>query len=77
MKDKNPFNDAKVREAMELALDREAIKRVVMRGQSLPTGVANPPFVNGWTKELDAFRRRTSRRRRRCSPKPVIRTASR
>jgi peptide/nickel transport system substrate-binding protein len=53
--DKNPFNDPKVREAMELALDREAIKRVVMRGQSIPTGVANPPFVNGWTPELDAF----------------------
>ena len=53
--DKNPINDAKVREAMELAIDREAIKRVVMRGQSLPSGVAMPPFVNGWTPELDAF----------------------
>ncbi len=53
--DKNPFNDPKVREAMELAIDREAIKRVVMRGQSVPTGVATPPFVNGWTPELDAF----------------------
>ena len=26
-----------------------------MRGQSQPTGVIMPPFVNGWTEELDAF----------------------
>jgi peptide/nickel transport system substrate-binding protein len=53
--DRNPINDPKVREAMELAIDREAIKRVVMRGQSMPAGVAMPPFVNGWTPDLDAF----------------------
>ncbi|NNU79834.1 ABC transporter substrate-binding protein [Halovulum dunhuangense] len=53
--DRNPFNDPRVREAMELAVDRDAIKAVVMRGQSIPTGVANPPFVNGWTEELDAY----------------------
>jgi peptide/nickel transport system substrate-binding protein len=53
--DRNPFNDPLVREAMELAIDRDAIQRVVMRGQSLPTGVANPPFVNGWTEELSAY----------------------
>src|SRR5690606_22573290 len=53
--DKNPINDAKVREAMHLAIDRNAIKQVVMRGQSIPTGVATPPFANGWTPELDAY----------------------
>ena len=53
--DKNPINDPKVREAMHLAIDRNAIKQVVMRGQSIPTGVATPPFVNGWTPELDAY----------------------
>jgi peptide/nickel transport system substrate-binding protein len=53
--DRNPFNDPKVREAVELAIDRDAIQRVVMRGQSIPTGVANPPFVNGWTEELNAY----------------------
>jgi peptide/nickel transport system substrate-binding protein len=51
----NPFNDSRVREAIELAIDRDAIQQVVMRGQSDPTGVANPPFVNGWTPELDAY----------------------
>jgi len=53
--DKNPFNDARVREAMAKAIDRDAIRTVVMRGNSIPTGVANPPFVNGWTPELDAY----------------------
>ncbi len=37
-----------------MALNRPAIQRVAMRGQSVPTGVIMPPFVNGWTKELDA-----------------------
>ncbi len=53
--DDNPFSKPEVREALALALDREAIRQVVMRGESLPTGVQMPPFVNGWTPELDAF----------------------
>jgi peptide/nickel transport system substrate-binding protein len=52
---KNPFADVRVREAMNMAINRQAIQRVVMRGQSFPTGVLMPPFVDGWTKELDAF----------------------
>lgn len=53
--DRNPFNDPKVREAIHLAIDRDAIQQVVMRGQSDPTGIIVPPFVNGWTEELDAY----------------------
>ncbi len=55
VKDKNPLSDPKVREAFALALDRDAIKQVVMRGQSIPTGIINPPFVNGWTEELAKY----------------------
>lgn len=51
----NPFADARVRQAMNLAVNREAIQQVVMRGQSTPTGVIVPPFVNGWTEALDAY----------------------
>ena len=51
---KNPLADKRVRQAMNMAINREAIKQVVMRGQSQPAGVAMPPFVNGWTAELDA-----------------------
>ncbi len=50
----NPFAKLEVRQAMNMAIDREAIKRVVMRDQSDPTGVIMPPFVNGWTEALDA-----------------------
>jgi peptide/nickel transport system substrate-binding protein len=53
--DKNPLSDSRVREAFELAVDRDAIKQVVMRGQSIPTGISTPPFVHGWTEELDAY----------------------
>ncbi|MGI9365708.1 MAG: ABC transporter substrate-binding protein [Rhizobiaceae bacterium] len=51
---KNPLADKRVRMAMNMAINREAIKKVVMRDQSIPAGVISPPFVNGWTKELDA-----------------------
>ena len=50
----NPLADVRVRRAMDMAIDRDAIRQVVMRDQSQPTGVIMPPFVNGWTEELDA-----------------------
>ena len=40
---------------MNMAINRNAIQKVVMRGQSIPAGVAMPPFVNGWSKELDVI----------------------
>jgi len=52
---KNPLSDVRVRQAMNMAINRDAIKRVVMRDQSAPTGVIMPPFVNGWTEALDAY----------------------
>ena len=54
VKDKNPFADVRVRKAMSMAIDREAIKKAVMRGQSIPAGSIIPPFVAGYTKEMDA-----------------------
>jgi len=52
---KNPLADVRVREAMNMAINREAIQQVVMRGQSAPAGMIAPPFVNGWTEEMDAI----------------------
>jgi peptide/nickel transport system substrate-binding protein len=40
---------------MALAIDRNAIQQVVMRGQSQPSAAPLPPFVNGWTEEMHAF----------------------
>ena len=50
---KNPLGDARVRKAMSMAINRDAIQEVVMRGQSEPAGMIAPPFVNGWTAEMD------------------------
>lgn len=53
VKGRNPFADRRVREAVSMALDRDVIRRTVMRGQSVPAGVIVPPFSNGYTKEFD------------------------
>ncbi len=53
VKDKNPFKDVRVRKALNAAIDREAIKRVTMRGLSIPAGIMVPPGVQGWSKEID------------------------
>ena len=50
---KNPLSDVRVRQAMSMAINRDAIKQVVMRGQSQPAGMIAPPFVNGWTAAMD------------------------
>ncbi len=50
----NPLADVRVRQAMSMAIDRDAIQQVVMRGQSQPAGMIAPPFVNGWTADMDS-----------------------
>ncbi|WP_299772959.1 ABC transporter substrate-binding protein [uncultured Tateyamaria sp.] len=49
----NPLADVRVRKAMAMAMNRDAIRQVVMRGQSQPAGMIAPPFVNGWTEAMD------------------------
>ena len=53
VKGKNPFKDKRVREALSIAIDREAIKRNTMRGLSLPAGIIVAPGVNGHSPEID------------------------
>ena len=53
VKGKNPFKDKRVREALSLAIDRDAIKRSIMRGLSVPAGIIVAPGVNGWSKDID------------------------
>ena len=50
---KNPFKDRRVREALSIAIDREAIKRATMRGLSVPAGIMVAPGVNGNTPDID------------------------
>ncbi|MEM9551480.1 MAG: ABC transporter substrate-binding protein [Pseudomonadota bacterium] len=49
----NPLADVRVRQAMSMAINRDAIQQVVMRGQSAPAGMISPPFVNGWNEAMD------------------------
>ena len=51
--DGNPFKDKRVREAFNLAIDKDAIQRVVMEGLSFPTGMITPPGVLGNTPDND------------------------
>jgi peptide/nickel transport system substrate-binding protein len=53
VKGKNPFKDVRVRRALNMAVDREAIKRVTMRGLSIPAGLMVAPGVHGYDKALD------------------------
>jgi len=53
VKGRNPFKDVRVRRALNMAVDREAIKRVTMRGLSIPAGLMVAPGVHGHSKELD------------------------
>ena len=52
VKGKNPFRDKRVRQAMQLAIDVEALKTKVMRGYSIPTGTPIAKEVNGYSAEL-------------------------
>jgi peptide/nickel transport system substrate-binding protein len=53
VKGKNPFKDVRVRKALNMAIDREAIRRVTMRGLSIPAGLLIAPGVHGYEKALD------------------------
>jgi peptide/nickel transport system substrate-binding protein len=53
VKGKNPFKDIRVRRALNMAVDREAIRRVTMRGLSQPAAIMVAPSVHGWAADLD------------------------
>lgn len=50
---RNPFQDVRVRRAVNHAIDRAAIVRTVMRGQARPTGLLIGPGVNGHSDAVD------------------------
>ena len=53
VKGKNPFKDVRVRKALSIAVDRDAIRRITMRGLSIPAAIMVAPGVNGHSPELD------------------------
>ncbi|MDO1583518.1 ABC transporter substrate-binding protein [Rhizobium oryzicola] len=50
--DKNPFKDPKVREAFDLAIDREAITEVAMEGLGTPQSQLVTPNIFGYNKAI-------------------------
>lgn len=53
VKGKNPFKDVRVRRALNLAVDRDAIRRTTMRGLSIPAAIMIAPGVHGHSTEID------------------------
>src|SRR5262245_43466433 len=53
IKGANPFKDVRVRRALNMAVDREAIRKVTMGGLSMPAGIMVAPGVHGYSKQLD------------------------
>lgn len=53
VKDRNPFKDRRVRQAVAHALNLELIVQKVLRGQAVPTGSLVSPLVDGYLAELD------------------------
>jgi peptide/nickel transport system substrate-binding protein len=50
--EKNPFKDPRVRKAVSIALDRNAIVSRIMEGQAQPAGQLLPDFFPGTSKRL-------------------------
>jgi peptide/nickel transport system substrate-binding protein len=53
IKGRNPFADKRVRQAISMTINRQAIQRTVMHGQSIPTGLIASSLINGYTRQLD------------------------
>ncbi len=53
VKGRNPFKDRRVREAINLAVDAEAIKTRLMHGHSVPTALLWAPSVFGYAADED------------------------
>jgi peptide/nickel transport system substrate-binding protein len=54
IRDRNPFANRTVRQAVNIAINRDAITRVVMRGQGAPIGYLGTRFINGHSAEIAA-----------------------
>lgn len=53
IKGRNPFKDVRVRKAVYLAIDINAIKNRIMRGKSVPTGLLVAPTLQGFDEKLN------------------------
>jgi peptide/nickel transport system substrate-binding protein len=49
----NPFKDLRVRQALNMSVDRVGIQRTIMRGLSIPAALMVAPGVNGYNESAD------------------------
>jgi peptide/nickel transport system substrate-binding protein len=54
--DKNPLQNAKVREAIDLAIDRKALADIAMEGLGAPANELVTPSIFGYSKKVPALR---------------------
>ena len=73
---RKPFNDPRVRQALNYAIDKQAFSKVVFSGYCRSDGFADAAVARLLRRSRAAIRT-IRRRRRRCWPRPAIRTASR
>ena len=52
---RNPFADIRVRQAINLAVNREAIVTHIMRGMAEPAGMLLSPGIHGYSDEINAL----------------------
>ena len=71
-----PFDDPRVREAVALAVDREALVRDVLRLGQIPAYQFVPPGLPGYAPPESAAAARSRRARARCSPRPATARAA-
>ena len=72
----NPFHDKRVRTAVDLAIDRDAIRDRVMNGQSAPDNQLMRPGQYGYDPASAAAALRSRPKRNVCWPKRAIPTDS-
>ncbi len=73
---KNPLRDVRVRRALSMAINRDAIRDRLMDGLSYPTDNLIPAPMPGNDPAREAGRRTIRTGRASCWPRPAIRRAS-
>ncbi len=75
--EKNPLKDVRVRKALSMAINREAITSRIMEGLGQPTGDFLPLADVRYRARMPSRKPTTPMPPRSCWPMPAIRTASR
>ncbi len=52
---KPPFDDVRVRRALNMLIDRQAIIKAVLQGRGVPARGSIPPGISGWSDKLDGY----------------------